>query len=873
MRRSVCFTILFFLLKNVGYSQSYGLQFSSHEAVQEKRTSLNLSTSESICFKNDAEISFDLSFAPLMETYFGYIFRLITTDNQNIDLIYNQRFQNFNFIIGETVSGTFTIDSLKLYKEWNRITLVFKIKEHDILFYAGNRFIGKGKVKYKDDLCFKLSFGTSSFDEFQTADLPPMSIRDIRMLENGKTKYYWPLSETSGETGMDSSHGKSAKVTNPVWIRPRYQNWELTRSFRVNGSPSVAFDPRDEKIFLVTTDSVFHFPASKGQLSGEKLAEKGGDLLAGNQSVYSPLTNKLFNVYIDQRKVRTYHPETRKWDLNFVTGPLTEFWHANKFFSYGDSSLYTIGGYGQLRYKNIVQRYRFPEKRWDTVKTEGDILSPRYLAALGATHNGDTAYIIGGYGSNTGDQMVNPKYNYDLLEYRVKERTFRTLYHFKEPDSPFCFANSLILDTEAREYYALIFANDKFNSKLQLIRGSLGSPGYTLLGDPIPYNFYDVRSFADLYYSPVTKKLVAVTLYTSKDTVTDVKIYTIAFPPNQLLSAVPVAEKSFPWRSLILVLLVTAAGIYLFFRFKKKAPQQGNLQERNPQQTNHQTEVSGQGILRQGTETGGGAALPISETGLRSPAIHSLPANPVPQEGETPKSTIFLFGSFELYDKEGHDLTKLFTPLLKELYLLIGIYSLRSGKGISSEKLYSTLWRDKSNKDAQNNRSVNMVKLKAILDKLGPCGIVKEGDKWIFQYDPDQIRIDLAEFLPLLPPAQLLDKDNIRKLLKIINRGAFLTDTDYPWLEDIKSEISGKALDLLSGATLQFSTDAELLLEISNGLFLFDSINEDALRIKCKSLSLLGRHSLAKATFEKFAKEYQQMYGEDFQQTFHEVIS
>ncbi len=66
------------------------------------------------------------------------------------------------------------------------------------------------------------------------------------------------------------------------------------------------------------------------------------------------------------------------------------------------------------------------------------------------------------------------------------------------------------------DFYALIYPTDKFNTTLQLIKGSLNSPEYQLMGDSIPYSFYDIASFADLYYCPLSKKLVAVTLYNSK---------------------------------------------------------------------------------------------------------------------------------------------------------------------------------------------------------------------------------------------------------------------------------------------------------------------------------------------------------------------
>jgi len=335
---------------------------------------------------------------------------------------------------------------------------------------------------------------------------------------------------------------------------------------------------------------------------------------------------------------------------------------------------------------------------------------------------------------------------------------------------------------------------------------------------------------------------VAVTMYTDQENRTEIRVYTIAFPPNPIVAVSFVVVKSFSWRYIVFLLIAVAAGFILLWRIKAS-------RKAEPAQ----------------------AAAPAIDPPHSAPVVPYHP-HPAPVVVKDDRSVIYFFGQFEVYDREGNDLSKSFTPLLKELFLLIAIYTLRSGKGISSEKLYSTLWRDKSNKDAQNNRSVNMVKLKGILDKLGTCAVVKEADKWIVHYAQDQIRVDLAEFLALVQTSQP-EKEDIRHLLTIIHRGTFLADTVYPWLDDIQSEVSDKALDMLSAACLQFSTDTEFLLEIAGGIFLFDPVNEDALRIKCKSLGLLGRHSTAKSTFEKFAKEYHQMYGEEFQYSFHEILS
>ena len=61
----------------------------------------------------------------------------------------------------------------------------------------------------------------------------------------------------------------------------------------------------------------------------------------------------------------------------------------------------------------------------------------------------------------------------------------------------------------------LLFPNDSYNSKLQLIEenSSLSDSTFHLVGNAIPYSFHDIQSFADLYYSPQSNKLIAVTLF------------------------------------------------------------------------------------------------------------------------------------------------------------------------------------------------------------------------------------------------------------------------------------------------------------------------------------------------------------------------
>ncbi|MGF6930182.1 DNA-binding SARP family transcriptional activator [Chitinophaga sp. W2I13] len=832
-----------------GYCQSHGLQFRSHEVVQEKRTSLHLTPTAPICLQHNTEISFDLTFLPYHETYFGYIMRLITPTNQSIDLVYNQRLARLNFVIGENYIGGYDIDSAKLFGNWSQVRIRFDTERQEASFYMNGRLISKGKGNFSAGTCCNIYFGANSFEGFQMLDIPPMNIRDIRISENGQLTHYFPLSEEKGNEARDEIGKRVARVGNPVWISPKHRKWEKAVDFDTKGAASIAFDGKREVLCVVSVDSIYELSFSNMQLKGERLTRSRHLLPPGNQSVFDPVNNRLYNFYADEKKVSTLDPAKPEWDVNFTTDSLTVFWQVNKFLSPTDSSLYVLGGYGQLQYKNLLQRYHFPSKTWEVVPYGGERPMPRYLTALGMNAAKDTAYIIGGYGSKSGDQGINPQYCYDLMAYSIRDRTFHPVFEFKKPERQFCFANSMITIPGTNDFYALIYPTDKFNTTLQLIKGSLNSPEYQLMGDSIPYSFYDIASFADLYYCPVSKKLVAVTLYNSKGNVTNVKVHTIFFPPNQagVWAAVPATGRTYWW---YLLLPLAAAGlIFLYYRSRKSA-------------------------FPKAAESAVPAMVPPPVSSSAAPVVPvpEPPAAPLPEENPE-IAAIFLFGSFEVFDANGQDITQHFTPLLKELFLLLLIYSLKDGKGISPEKLYSTLWPDKLQKDAKNNYSVNILKLKNLLEKVGDYQVVKEAGKWRLEILNNSIRVDYQQYIQLVGAKAPVNRDWILELLRIAGRGAFLKTSQYEWLDHIKADVSNQVTDVILSFInhADMSADAELIVRLSNCIFFFDTLNEEALVHKSKALILLGRHGTAKDVYQRFAKEYKESYGQDFERSFQEI--
>ena len=806
------------------FAQSYGLAFNSHEVVQEKRTSLDLSPGDSLCFEDNLTLEFDLNFVPNRDVYFGYIVRIINND-QNVDIICSQ--QQFKIVTGRQLTNiVFNIDWESLFNNWHTFRLTLDRQKKQLVFSLNGKPVGTCPLQLTGN-CYRFLWGANDDHHYITRDIPPMRIRNIKLLQQEKLKYHWALADTGGVNSNDLVIGKKALVKNPVWIKPRHQRWDLLRSLHTKGIAGVAFDPKSDRLYITASDSLWIFNPTNGWTS---IAHSSANFLYGHQSEYDTVSGRLYDVYIDQKKVISFDTLARSWSDPYKDTLLTEFWHANKFASPHDSSIYIIGGYGQLKYKNLVQRYHIPTQSWEVLPTTGDHFPPRYLAALGLSITGDTAFIMGGYGSPEGDQMLNPGNYYDLFAFDIRRRSFKRLHGITTGDPHYLFANSLIIDPSGKNYYALIFPNGSFNTQLQLIHGALTDSTYRMVGDKIPYSFYDVQTFADLFYSPVSKKLLAVTMHYSPESeiakTTQVRIYSIDFPPEPVSTkAVASAGQGLIYWWLI-ALLPAAIGLYFALRRKKPAA---------------------------------------------ASAAHYTP-HPVQK---TQSSAIYLFGQFMAIDSRGEDATKLFTPLLKELFLVVLLYTIKNKKGISSEALNELLWHDKSDKDAKNNRSVNLAKLKPILEKIGHCAISKEDTgAWHFHCPDNDVHVDYQAFISLVQRSARADKPFMQQLLSIGGRGTFLQQTEYNWLDDFKSEVSGAMLDRCQEymESAQTAEDPEFIIEVANTMLLFDRLNEEALKYKCRSLIALKRHALANDTYLSFAKEYREIYGEDFSKPFSEII-
>lgn len=845
-------SVFFILCCKKGFSQSYGLGFYSHEVVQDQRTGLDLSPGKTLCFNSSFEVAFDFSFMPAKADYFGYILRFVDNNNENIDLIYDKnpkQKNHFRLIIGDKFSKiAFNIPDDVLFSSWNTIKFKFDY-EHQLLHLTCGQFSSQTSLALKKGDCFKILFGANEYQGFKTTDVPPMKIRNIQISEGGSVKYAWALDEYEGGMARERSGNEDASVVNPLWIKRLHHEWQLLQTLSIKGAASVAFDAKNEVLNIIGIDTLYKYDIKSGKLAPVSYSSGNQNLLRGNQSLYDDKNKRLINVYIDQKLVSTFDTLSKKWSKNYILNtPITDFWQFNKFYSEADSSLYLIGGYGHFIYKNQIQRYHFPSGTWKNVAVTGDRFTPRYLAASGSTKGG--AYIFGGYGSSSGQQILNPRNLYDLLYFDAKKKSIKKIYELKVEGEHFAFANSLIINEKSNTYYALIFPKHKYKSNLQLIQGSLLRPEYKRTGSLIPYLFHDINSFADLFYCAESKRFIAVTLFRDESDHTHIQIYSLYSPPIKadvkLLSGS--TKKVF---IIVLILLVTAGtGWFIYTKRKKRGPALITS-------IVHNTE-------------------PIPVAAINVDTVVPDDVKPIAEKKviEECKSSIFVFGDMQVFDKQGQEITRLFTPLIRELFLVILFYTIRWERGISSGKLKELLWFDKSEESARNNRSVNIAKLKSILEKIDHCTVSKETGYWKIICDFESVYVDYQQYFEIIKDKKKLNKEKISELAKIIKRGPFLPNTSYEWMDPFKAEISNEIIDtyLHFAHSIVIADDPELLIELANYIFYFDSINEEAMVIKCKALAYLGKHSQSKNTYENFCKEYKLLYGDDFDKSFNDIL-
>lgn len=835
----------------------YGLHFKSYEVEKEKRTGLNLTPDKPLSLSGNFSISFDFKVDSVVLYPFGYVLRIINEDGQHIDFLMNERKElaepklMFAYSSTEVFNKTFREAGLR-YSEWAHYNINIDSEQHAITVTIGDLKFSKvipELIKFDKVI---IVFGKCNYPGFQLTDIPYMSLKNVEIKDGSeKVLYKWPLSRYSENGVYDEIKHHYASCENPEWIINRHVFWEKYASFRTKLRPQVAYNSDDNEIAVYDQSHFYRYKLDRKILSKNEAENNISDGVQSNNLIYHPSLRKYVFYMFDletEKNVLIYDTLSNKWDKKVQSQRPPDFWHHNRALSDSDGFLFLFGGYGHHTYRNDVRTYNFESMSWNKSQLKGDVIEPRYLAGMGKIDD-KRVLIFGGFGSYTGSQELSPRYYYDLYEVNTETLESKKLWTLKTPDDNFVVSNTIIVDTLHNSFYALTYPSQQFHTKMVLRRFSIDKPEYELFGDSIAINFEDNKSFVDLYFDKASNSLVAVT--SGQDNVNDsintVSIYTLSYPPlsrDSLFQAEKTEQSRF-WLLVILIFILLAAStaIYMIYSRRKKTSQPEYQQ-------------GGYGEDEEGFDD-------------------DFTANPI--ERVLRSCSVCLFGGFCVVDKDGNDITGEFTPMLKQLFVLILLYTFKAGKGISSVKLREILWFDKSEESAKNNRGVSLSKLRQIFEQVGQVDIKSANSYWSVKFG-ENIYCDYSQALFLMDKISK-DKEpdikDIGKLLSIVSAGELLPNLQEEWIDPFKADFSNDLIDLLLALSTRPDIRAipQMCIDLADVIFIHDSLNEDALRLKCSVLIEMRRNGLAQKVYASFVKEYNALFGTDFNYTFDQIIN
>ena len=803
----------------------YGLTFRSHTVNQDERTSFDLTSEGSLNFPSGFTIEFDLRLTREEQSY-GYVFRIVSSDTTSLDLLTNLNIRKLNFVLVSTQSvlanSDFKIPDEIKEGQWMKIKVRLDKKKIVCGLDGTTRRILHSFKNFRN---IKIYFGMNKHHNFCTTDVPPMSIRNLIIRnEKGQIIRKWDLAKHNINEVYDEIANKKAVVGNGIWEIDKRIRWSKIGSlFFKDQSPQIATDKLHGRIFVATDDSLYTFHIINGEVHRVKINKGAPFRSGGSTMVYDQKNDRLISYSIMYPDFVIYNFSTNEWSdqLRETLPPIQQH---NRFIDEATNQLILFGGYGNHRYHAELARHNLDGGKWqiDTLSS----VFPRYLSAMGYLGNGKLL-IMGGYGSHSGNQEESPKNFYDLYEVDSKSLKCRKLADFPIEKEPRALGNSMVIEKSTDKVYTLSYNNYRYHSAINLLCVDLNTMEQTILADPIPYNFFDTKSFCDLFLYNKTSSLYAIVSQEQSSDLHSVSFYSLAYPPLETSAVLQLGEfNSILKRILIysaigIIILTLLLGSFYFYRKKKK----GIAKEENKAKE-HTISTNSETIIEQ----------------------------------EKPALDIHLLGGFQIFNKQGEDITGSFTLVIKQMFLLLLLNSIRDGKGVTSQKLDETFWFGMDKANASNNRSVNVRKLRLLLQEAGNITLLNENSYWYLKIGKD-VTCDYYSVMNLLKKLKqesLFDIKLLEQIIDLASAGMLLPNTNTEWVDDFKSGYSTMLLDLLLRATNQpdIQKDPRLLVKISDIMLLHDNINDDAIRMKCRALYQLGQKGQSKHSFDKFYAEY-----------------
>lgn len=809
---------------------SYGLHFKSHKYLGAERTSLILNENNPFKLNKEISLSFDISLRN--ELIFGTVFKIISDTQDVVSLNFTADEKNNQYPILLINDNIYPITNKVETNKWFPVSIRFTEKKDSIFLNYENINIAI-PFSFKDWKEVSLYFGVCKHPSFSSSEIPPMNIRDIKIHFNKKLIRYWKLKQHAIDRCYDEIQNSPAIAINPEWIIDNHTKWSAlySKEFPHLTNPQYAFDPQKNCIYIVPDHkTIIHYnPITK---KDSTIIVKGGypASRSTNQLIFDTVGNKLISYNLDENTISEFSFDTERWSKE--TPPVKEhsFWHHTTSFYKKDQSIFTFGGYGFYLYKNDLFKITPENGNWEDDKLI--VIPPRYSSASVIVD--DHLYIFGGRGCKTGKQELNPHVYYDLYSVDLNTKETKLIGQFKEKRQFLPCGNMIYNHTDSCFYVltnwekGTLFKISLDNPDLQEVSSTINQP--RIESD---YTFYT------LFHSEKDARIYALFCKNFKTGSSDISIFEINYPPiaqSDITQDIPdTSEQVMKWSIYIgiCIILLCLIGIFIYQRKRRKnrfrdmSHEINTLEKSYPNKTKNNT-----------------------------------------------RQCINLLGGFNIIDKEGKDITVHFTPILKNLLLLILLHSENNGKGVNSKNIEAILWPDKEEKSARNNRNVSITRLKTLLSEIGDIQLFSDNRFWKISLGKD---VSCDYYLVLDHMRKIKNNPEqkdllLPELMDFLMLGPLLPHTQIDWIDKFKSEYTNLAIDFLNRLLQEEDTDDATKLQLTDVIFLYDSLNEDALNTKCYILYNSGKKGLTKSTYDNFCKEYYSLLGEKYKYSLTQII-
>lgn len=849
IRRRLC--LLFLLTGMTLFAYSQGLLFQANDKEIKERTSLQIFQEGEIpCFTKNFQLSFELSIRDF--DTFGYVF-LLKEDQGKTKYSFT-----YTYLDGENSTFKFNTDgkenhySLNLRNDalayqWIPVSFAFDLQQDVLTIRIGDNEKKITSLGLKDTFCPHLFFGRYDY----ILDMPTFAIRNLKLEGDRSHSYTFPLNENEGEEVHTSTGKVLGTVVNPVWLINGSYHWEKLFEYSFQTPSGITFEPDSQRLIIFSQDSLLTYNLLKRQPQKYSYSNKLPVKLQLATHFMNTTDGKLYvyelnNLPLGDATVAALDLNNQEWKQTGVAALPVQLHHHDGFWDETTGKYLVFGGFGNKRFNNTFLEYDIEADRWDTLSYSGDRIIPRYFSGMVVNKNRERIYVFGGMGNESGEQSVGRNYLHDLYLLDRKQQSVRRLWQ-NASDHRLVVARDMILTPDEKYIYALCYPEYLSDTYLQLYRLTVDDGTMKALGDSIPMRSEEIMTNANLYYNSLTHEYYCTTTEFDKKGHTVIRTYVLSAPPVSLDEIRSYGSRSsleirWLWIMAGIGVLLLVGGV-LFVR--KKRGKQRNV-------------------------------VPESSSVLMSPPVGREPDKSVQGKETLAKedfesslvrpNAVYLFGPFTVIDRNGRDITHLFSSRLRQVFIYILLHSTHNG--VLSASLNEVFWPDKPDDKVKNLKGVTINQIRKNLAELDGVELVH--DKGYFRLVFTDCYCDYFRFRTLKNAEEVENELGI-----LLMRGKFLDGMDAGMMDHFKQKVEEFLSSFLpleiERLYQQHKYDA--VIRFCNVLFRVDPVNELALAYGMHALNHTGSSQEAILQYSLFVREYRQMMNEEYSTSYAELMS